>query len=482
MKKLNRNTIKLLLLVLITIFLNACKTQLNQSLPPGIKMPLLYPDNFVLDSNSVASISWRNFFKDSYLCALIDSAMLHNQDLKIVMQEVEISKNEVRAKRGEYLPFLNMITGSGVEKTPHFTRMGMVEKELPFAENKKFPDPMQDFQIGVQAKWELDIWKKLRNDKMAANKRYLASIEGKNFMQTQLVSEIAESYYELLALDNFYEVLVYNITLQSKVLRIAEQQMASAKINQLAVNRFEAQLLNMQNQQFEVKQRIIEMENRLRFLCGNFNDSIPRDASQFLSFKIDMLSLGLPAQILLNRTDVRKAELLFQASKLDVLSARANFFPRIGLVSAFGFQSFNPNLIIHPESILLNLAADLAAPLVNKNGIKALYSSANARQLQSAFFYQQTILSAFLEVQNQYWMSLNYAKRFEVKNKEVNLLFKSTTVANNLFLSAHADYSEVLFTQREALAAKMELIEIRKNQFSAQIQLYRTLGGGWRLN
>lgn len=480
MKILKVNRIKYLFFIGFVMVIHGCKLGNVASSQSGSKLPIAFIENGKLDSVSAASISWRSFFNDPQLIALIDTALLYNQELKIVLQEIEISKNEVRAKKGEYLPFLSLGAGSGVEKTPKYTRMGVLESELKVPENQKFPEPMRDFQVGVQAKWELDIWQKLRNDKRAANLRYLGSIEGKNFMQTQLISEIAETYYELLAQDNLNDLLQNNIEVQTNVLHIARQQMASAKLNQLAVNRFEAQLLNTQNLQFEVAQRIIEMENRLRFLCGNYSQSITRNSAAFLSLSIASLEMGLPSMLLLNRPDVKQAEHYLQASKLDVKSARANFYPRVSLVSGIGFQSFNPSFLVQPESALLHAAGDLVAPLVNRNGIKAAYYSANARQIQAAVLYQQSILNAFVEVQNQYWKSVNYAKGFETKNKEVDLLLKSVGIAKNLFQSARADYGEVLFTQREALAAKMELIELKKNQLQAQINLYKSLGGGWR--
>ncbi len=133
---------------------------------------------------------------------MIDTALSRNQELNITLQEIEISKNEIRARKGEYLPFVGLRAGAGVEKVGEYTRNGAVEKNLEVKEGKAFPEPLGDYMVGVYANWELDIWKKLRNAKKGAALRYLATVEGKNFMVTNLIAEIAESYYELMALDN----------------------------------------------------------------------------------------------------------------------------------------------------------------------------------------------------------------------------------------------------------------------------------------
>ena len=134
--------------------------------------------NTTLDSTSIAKISWRDYFKDTYLNALIDSALVNNQELNIVLQEIEISKNEVLEKKGEYLPFVDIGLSSGTEKASRFTRNGAVEHNLEIDEGKEFPEPLNDFQLGLSASWEVDIWRKLRNTKDAAQLRYLAQTEG----------------------------------------------------------------------------------------------------------------------------------------------------------------------------------------------------------------------------------------------------------------------------------------------------------------
>lgn len=441
------------------------------------------PDSYaftVRDTNNIAQLNWKTYFADSNLIALIDTALKNNQELNITLHEIEISKNEIKARKGEYLPFVNFGAGAGVEKTGRYTRMGAVEEQLEYKPEKHFPMFLQDYTLGFNATWELDIWKKLHNAKKAATSRYLASIEGRNFLVTKLIAEIAESYYELMALDNLLDVIAKNIEIQSNALEVVKVQKDAARVNQLAVNRFEAQLLNTQGLQYAVKQKIVETENHINFLTGRFPGPVSRNSTAFLTTTTDSVQAGLPSQLLLNRPDIRQAELELAASKLDVKVARANFYPSIQLSASLGIQAISATLLFKPESILFKFLGDLFAPLVNRNAIKAAYNTANEKQIQAVFKYEQTILNAYVDVINQLSKLDNYSKNFTTKQKEVDILMQSIGIANSLFNSARADYAEVLLTQREALDAKIEMIELKSQQLNAKVNIYRALGGGWK--
>lgn len=431
------------------------------------------------DSTSIARVNWKQYFADENLVALIDSALKKNQELNITLQEIEISNNEIRARKGEYLPFVGLRAAAGVEKPGQYTRDGAVEENLEIRPETRFPEPLPDFMAGAFASWELDVWKKLRNAKKSATLRYLASVEGRNFMVTNLIAEIASSYYELMALDNLLGIIQQNIAIQTDALQIVKQQKDAAKLTQLAVNRFEAQLLNTRNLQYQIRQDIIETENRIAFLTGGFPKNIQRNSAAFNDIALDSVYSGIPSQLLKNRPDIRQAELQLAAARIDVSVARANFYPSFRITAGAGFQSFKTAYLTSPESMLYNLAGDLVAPLVNRNAIKAEYKNANARQLQEVYNYERTILNAYVDVVNQLSRVQNFAKSYETKKQQVDILVQSVDISNNLFRSARADYVEVLLTQREALEAKMDLIEIKTKQMNAKVNIYKALGGGW---
>lgn len=469
--------IKIFVMILLASIIVSCKALSDKTKLENNKMPESY--GISRDTMNSSKLNWKNYFKDPYLISLIDSALINNKELNIVQQEIEISKNEVQAKKGEYLPFLNLFAGSGLEKTGKYTRMGAVEENLEIKPGKAFPDPLADFTVGVSASWELDVWKKLRNSKKAAVHKYLASIEGKNFVSTTLVAEISNLYFELLALDNLQDIVKSNIEIQSNALKIIKQQKESAKVTQLAVNRFEAQLLNTQNLQYKIAQDIVETENRINFLVGRFPQHVQRDKATFNTISLDSISAGVPSQLLQNRPDIRSAEQALIASKLDVKSARANFFPKIGLRGGIGYQAFNPSYILSPESSMYNFAGDLIAPLVNRNAIKAMYRTATNQQIQAVYKYEQSLLNGYIDVVNQLSLIDNTKKSLETKQKEVDILNASVGISNSLFYSARADYIEVLLTQRETIDSKMELVDVKLKQLNAKVNLYKALGGGW---
>lgn len=432
------------------------------------------------DTTNSAKINWRKIFSDQNLVALIDTALKNNQELNIMIMEIEVARNEVKAKKGEYLPSAGIRLGAGLDKAAQYTRDGAVEENLQIQPGKDFPKPLGDFSIGAVFSWELDIWKKLRNGKKSAAARYLATIEGKNFMVTHLVAEISSSYYELLALDNELAIIRQNINIQSNALTVVKQQKEAAKVTQLAVNRFEAQLLNTQNLQYEVQQRIVETENKINFLVGRFPRPVDRDPSVFNTMELDSIYVGVPSQLLMNRPDIRKAEQELIASKLDVKVAKANFYPSIRLSAGVAFQAFNPAVWFRPESILYNLVGDLVAPLLNRNAIQATYNSANAKQVQAVYTYEQSILNGYTEVVNELSAIQNYSNSYKTKAKEAEILNQSVDISTSLFNSARADYMEVLLTQREALQTRMELIEIKTKLLKSKVGVYQALGGGWQ--
>lgn len=467
--------------LILSIFgLIACNIEKVNTKSTNLTTPVLYNNISNIDSTNTADLFRNIYFSDHNLTTLIDSALKNNQELNIILKEIEISKNEIRARKGEYLPFVGVKGGLGLEKEGKFTRNGAVDENLDIQPGKRFPVPLTDNMIGVYASWELDVWNKLHNAKKSAVAKYLGSIEGKNFMVTNLVADIAENYYKLMALDNLLDIIQSNIKIQDNAYQIIKQQKDAGKVTQLAVNRFEAQVLNTQNRQYEIIQQIVETENRINFLVGRYPQTITRNSTAFNDLKIDTTYMGYPSQLLENRPDIKQAELGIISANLDIKTAKANFYPSFTIQSGLGFQAFTPKLLLSPESILYNLAGELVAPLINRNAIKTVYLNANAKQIQAVYNYERSILNAYIEVVNELSKVENYKKSYQTKLQEVSILTQSIDISNSLFNSARADYMEVLLTQREALESKVDLVEIRLLQMHAQVNIYRALGGGWK--
>lgn len=430
-------------------------------------------------SPSSAMVGKFELFNDPMLAGLIEQGISGNQELKILAEEVQIACNEVQSRSGAYRPFVGAAARVGVDKSGRYTREGAVEDQLEGRPGRSFPDPVPDFLVGTTVSWEIDIWKRLRNAQRAAAMRYLGTQDGRNYVVTRLVSEIAENYYELLALDNRLVALNQIISLQQKSLEVAQAKKAAARETELAVQRFQAEVRKNESERLIVQQQIIEAENRINSLLGRYPQPIARPSVDLITIQFNTLSTGVPPELLRNRADIRQAERDVAAAGLDIQVAKARFYPALGLSAGVGYRAFDARYLFQtPDSLIYNVAGDLVGPLINKRAIQADYRTANARQLQSVYNYQQTIIDAFTEVVNYLAKAENYGQSIEVKKQQLAALEQSVDVATKLFQNARAEYMEVLLAQRDMMEARMTLIETKQEQLSAMVNAYRALGGG----
>lgn len=468
-------------LIILLLIAHSCVIPPYTQRSENRKTPEKFSNNSSSDTTSSASIQWKEFFKDKTLIALIDTALAHNQELNIFLQEVRIAQSQVLFRKAQYLPFIGIITGAGLEKPGKYTFNGAVEDNLNIADDKKFPDPLPNLLLGGTFSWEVDIWKKLRNSKKAAMYKYFSTIEGRNFLVSRIVCEIANLYYELLALDNQLEITQNYIQILQNALEIVKQEKMYARTTELAVKRFEAEVLKNQSKIYYIKQQIIETENKINFLTGKFPQPIQRNSKYFADILPPQVLAGVPSQLLRNRPDIRAAEMELFSTQLEVKSARAEFYPSLKLDGIAGYNAFHPQYLFQsPQSLILGIAGELITPLVNRNALKANYFSAIAQQNKAAYEYEQKVINAYVEAANQISNIQNLQSAYELKKQQVDALTECVDISVNLFKNARADYMEVLLTQRDALEAKYELIETKKQQLQASINLYRALGGGWK--
>ena len=449
----------------------ASLANLEETLPPN------FPGD--LAGSRVVELPWRDFFADEQLRGLIETALVNNQEQQILLAELEIARNEAYARSGEYLPQASVRAGTGREKPGQYTRNGAVEEQLELREGRPFPEPLPDYLVGLDVSWELDIWHQLRDAQQSAVLRYLATAEGRRFAQTHLVSELASSYYELVALDRKEAIIRQMIDIQASALRAVQLQKAAGEATELAVRRFEAELQRNRAELFELRQEVRETENRINFLAGRFPAAVERGSADLSLDVLARIGSGQPDALLSQRPDIRRAELALAAAQLDVNVARARFYPSLRLDASLGFNAAETGLLFEsPESLAYGVVADLVMPLLNQRGIRAAYNGANALQEQALVDYQQTVLRAFIEVSNQLSMLDNLSSSLASKRQQAEALSQSVDIASRLYRSARADYTEVLLTQRDALEAQMELVDLEQRQIAAMVRMYQLLGGG----
>jgi NodT family efflux transporter outer membrane factor (OMF) lipoprotein len=418
------------------------------------------------------------FYQDPLLLRLFDQAIAGNQELKILDEEIQIAMNEVRSRRGAILPSLGLGAVGGFDRNSAFMPLGAAERQLTFPTDREFPDPVPRVGFGAIFNWQIDIWRELRNARDAAAARLTAATERRNAFVNKLVADVADNYYQLLALDGRMVVLDQTIALQEESLKVAIARKEAGRGTELAVQRFQAEVRKNQSEKLVVRQEQVEVQNRINFLLGQYPVPIERASVDFTQITLNPPEAGLPSQLLQSRPDIRQAEQELTAAGLDLLVARARFFPRLDITAGLGWEAFNPRYLFNPGAFVANAAGGLIVPLVNRAAIKADYQSANARQLQAVYNYQRVVLDAFTEVVTQLTAADNFQKSVELRKSQLEAQTSSVDSATKLFQAARVEYIEVLFAQRDLLDARLELIDTKRRQISAAIAAYRALGGG----
>jgi NodT family efflux transporter outer membrane factor (OMF) lipoprotein len=444
---------------------------------PGPPLPEDFNGSATRANSSQVSIE--EFFNDPMLIGLIHQALVGNQELRVLNENVQIASYEILARRGAYLPFVTAGGSPSLNKASSFTPEGAGIRDDAFRPGMFIPNPYGSFLLGPNLFWQIDVWRQLRNARDAAAQRFLGAAQERNYFVTRLVAEIAENYYWLMALDARLENLDRIIELQERSLEIARARKEAARSTDLPVQRFLAEVRKNQSQKLIVRQDIIQVENRINFLVGRFPQPVERMPVNFVNLQMHALSVGVPPQLLQNRPDIRRAERELAAAGLDVKVARARFFPVVTITGGVGYSAFNTKyLFITPEALIYNVAAGLLGPLINFKAIQADYLTANAKQLQSVYNYQRVIINAVTEVINRMAKVENYGKSIEIKKQQVEALEASVRVASSLFRFARVEYIDVLFAQRDLFDAIRDLIDTKNEQLAAIVNTYQALGGG----
>jgi multidrug efflux system outer membrane protein len=247
----------------------------------------------------------------------------------------------------------------------------------------------------------------------------------------------------------------------------------------LAVRQFKAQLLNTQSLEIDVNQRIVATENQLNLLLGRFPQPITRSTIVQQSFP-EQVQAGIPAQMLRNRPDVKQAELEMLANYADQHAARLAFMPSLNITAMLGFNAFKSSLIFNPGSIAYNALGGLTAPLLNRRALKAGQRRAEATSVESLYNYNKSILTGFQEVSTSLNRIENSRKITGFKSEEVAMLQQAVSTSRDLFLTGYATYLEIITAQKSVLEAELTLANVQTDQYLALIELYRSVGGGWK--
>ncbi|WP_443946256.1 efflux transporter outer membrane subunit [Pedobacter sp. AW1-32] len=478
MKPTKINYIYTFLFVWSLFYLSSCGSVKQAALPALKKMP----DSFSrLDDAPVEALSWKAIFTQNDLEKLIDTALKNNLDLKSGMQRVLVAGANLKLSKAMLYPSLQANISGGLDRFGKYTMNGVGNYDTNFStnlnSNQLIPNPTPDYFAGFRSSWEIDIWGKLSKRKEAAYNRYLASAKGLKWYQTQLVCQVAELYFELVALDKKLEIVERNIKVQNHGLEIVEAQMTGGRATALAVSQFKAQRIATEAKQFQIRKAIIKIENDLNALLGQYPGTLERDTTAITKKLPEKIYAGIPTKVLLSRPDIQEAELALKATKADVSAARKAFFPSLTLDAYAGYNAFKLPLLFSPGSLAAGFLGGLTAPILNRAALKNSQLLANSAQ-QSAFYdYQKSIINGYSEVSSQLGALENLKSAYQFKSREVTELKTAVSTANDLYLAGYASYLEVIVAQGSVLNAEMEQVDLKRESYGALIGLFRALGG-----
>jgi NodT family efflux transporter outer membrane factor (OMF) lipoprotein len=465
--------------VLFAAVLGACAPSLGTVPVRDLPLPAAFEGGGA--GPSAAAVDWRAYFSDDTLNALIAEALAGNLDLRIALQRIEIARAGARASTGALLPQVSAFTGGSLTRYGRYTPEGAGNASTEITRGRLTPNPVAEMAMGVQASWEADVWGRIRSLRGSARVQYLASVEGANVVITSLVAEVAIRYYELLALDHVRDFLRDTVARQTQALEMIRAQKEAGRANELAVQQFAAQLASTEALDAETVLQTREAENRLNVLLGRLPSPIKRAKDQLQRDVATTVATGVPSELLRNRPDIREAELHVEASRFDLVAARAAFYPSMTITADAGYRAFNPRFLLStPESFVGSITGGLIGPLVNRRGIEAEFAAAKAMQVQAMYQYQSVVLTSFAEVATGLAALEQFAHVVALRRRKKAAVAGTVDAADALFRAGKANYFEVLLAQQNTVEAEIDLIEALRDQHVASVRIYKALGGGWR--
>ncbi|MDJ1493113.1 efflux transporter outer membrane subunit [Cytophagaceae bacterium DM2B3-1] len=457
---------------LLLICLSACRVGKKYS-RPELDMPQQYREQPVSVTADTVLLPWKTFFKDAALVGLIEKALSKNNDVAVAvmnMQQLELSYKQARLG---LLPIVDL----NVSANRNWLSKNSLNGSL--SEQYLGTRYMDDYSATLRLSWEADIWGKARMQKEGALATYFSQKENLSALKTRIIVQVAQAYYNLIALDEQLKVAKRNVELGDTTLAMIQLQYNSALVNSLAVEQAEAQKKTAELLVPMTLQTIAMQENALSILCGSFPDSITRAESLAAVMPEEVFPSGVPAALLSRRPDVKAMEYMIVSANARTGLAKAALYPTISITPSIGSNSYLFNTWFDlPGSLVKSVGVGLTQPIFQKRSLKAAYDIALIDQQKASTQFRQSVLTAVGEVSDALVRSKYADERIEMVEKKKASLTKATHDVMMLYKSAMATYLEVITAQNNALQNELEAITIRRDKLNAITDLYRALGGG----
>lgn len=451
---------KYTLLILSLLFLSSCKIGKEYA-----KMQLDMPEtylNYTKDTTCWADMKWWDIYADTNLINLIHSTLENNNDMKIATAKIKEMAAKKKINQANLFP--------GVNAKIYTQNEGL---------NYGGDSYGNDFEYGIKAtiSWELDLWGNLRWANEAGIAEYISSIEGQRALMMSLVAEVAENYFELVALDNELAIVKQTMKAREEGAKLAKIRFEGGLTSETSYQQAQLEYAKTATLIPSLEKKIAIKENEILSLSGSYPQRVVRVEAQKNLILPDSIPVGLPSDLLERRPDVRMAEQKLIAANAMVGVSYTNMFPKIALTSDLGFETDEFVTIL--SSPMFFIGANLLSPVFNMGKNNAKHKAQQAIYEQECYRYEEVVLSAFYDVLNAL---VEFDKIKEIYESRL-LLEQSAKVTMELaqlqYINGVIGYLDVLDAQRNYFDAQVGLSNAYRDKQITMVKLYKALGGGW---
>ncbi len=418
------------------------------------------------DSISTANVAWNQIFTDSKLQTIIKKTIENNLDLKVAVARIQEADAVFKQSKLQNLPSLDATTSVTETKNSAAAQGG----------NFIMPDLLV-YRLGISTGWEVDIWGRIKSLKKSAYAGFLQTDAAKRAVQTQLVAQAANLYYQLISLDKQLEITKQTVELRKKDVETVEALMEAAYLTGADVEQSKANLYSAQLSVPDLELQIQQAENSLNILMNDNPQTIERNSIDSQVIYSD-LKTGVPASLLKNRPDVQAAELSFRQAFENKNMAMAQVYPTINITGTLGLST---RLLenFFTNSLFYTLGGTVTQNIFQMGNRKAQVKIMEARKMQAYYTFEKTLLTAGSEVSNSL-LSYQKAKEKEMTRQlQIQSLEKAVEFNKELLTySSKVNYVNVLTSEQSLLAAKLSAVNDKLQQLQAVTEFYRALGGG----
>jgi NodT family efflux transporter outer membrane factor (OMF) lipoprotein len=414
---------------------------------------------------------WQKVFADTILKSLIQEGLNNNLDLKTAVQRILEAQATLQQSKVAFYPSL-----SG---NASITRSKQSSAGLNYPAGTIVNTLTNTYQAGLTTSWEADVWGKLSSTKRAALAGFLQTDAAKRAVQTQLIADIANNYFTLLALDKQLEITLQTLKNRIKDVETMKELKAGAVVTGAAVVQSEANRYAAEVSIPDLKRSIRETENALDILLSRPPGAVNRGSLATQNMATE-LQAGIPTQLLTNRPDVQQSEYAFRAAFENTNVAKTYFYPSFTITASGGLSTLQLKDFF-VNSIFYNIAAGLTQPIFNQGLNKARLRTAQAQQQEALNSFQKTLLVAGQEVSNALYAHQTALEKQDARSKQIIALQKSVEYTQELLrYSSATNYTDVLTSEQNLLAAQLSGVNDKLQELQSVVNLYRALGGGWR--